>query len=271
MATVKMTRGRQKVNMVKMTNDSNLQVTFSKRRKGLFKKASELCTRTGSELAVVVFSPGSKVYSFGSPSVDQVLEKYETKAPHFIAPQGSTDEAHQANSSTNMVKLNEELSALEDHMDAMKKTSNKLAQMASANHNSYWWHAPIEELSVEQLEHLKLAYEELHRGVQIQAQKGLSLNVNLFPNFNIPVPSHPNNAFLGYESQPLLPPPNIHYPTMHSGSNFADGATFAANQGPPGYGDANLAFPFDDPNVQGPSGSRAAFPFDDPNAPGWWP
>ncbi|CAI9109199.1 OLC1v1008974C1 [Oldenlandia corymbosa var. corymbosa] len=261
-----------------MTNESNLQVTFSKRRKGLFKKASELCTRTGSELAVVVFSPGNKVYTFGSPSVDQVLEKYETKAPHFIAPQGSTNEPHQANSSTNTLRLTEELNPLEDHMDAIKKKSEKLTQMASANHNRYWWKAPIEELSVEQLEYLKLAYEKLDRRVHIQAQKGLPLNANLFTNFNIPGPSHPNNAFLGYESQPLLPPPNIHYPAMPSGSNYAgltlsndiisvnNGASFAANQGPPGYGATNL-----DPNAQVPSGSRAAFPFDDPSAPGWWP
>nr|GEV95430.1 agamous-like MADS-box protein AGL62 [Tanacetum cinerariifolium] len=34
------------------------QVTFSKRRKGLFKKASELCVLTGAKMAILVQSPG---------------------------------------------------------------------------------------------------------------------------------------------------------------------------------------------------------------------
>ncbi|KAJ0010209.1 hypothetical protein Pint_33607 [Pistacia integerrima] len=58
---VRKSKGRQKVEMVKMPNESNLQVTFSKRRSGLFKKASELCTLCGAEVALVVFSPGKKV------------------------------------------------------------------------------------------------------------------------------------------------------------------------------------------------------------------
>ncbi|KAL4318938.1 hypothetical protein GQ457_18G013720 [Hibiscus cannabinus] len=65
--------GRQKVEMVKMTNESHLLVTFSKRRAGLFKKASELSTLCVAEVVIVVFSPGKKVYTFGHPSVDAVF------------------------------------------------------------------------------------------------------------------------------------------------------------------------------------------------------
>lgn len=62
--------------MAKMENESNLQVTFSKRRSGLFKKASELNTLCGADIAVIVFSPGGKVYSFGHPSVELVLNRF---------------------------------------------------------------------------------------------------------------------------------------------------------------------------------------------------
>ena len=72
----RVSRGRQKVAMVKMENESNLQVTFSKRRSGLFKKASELCTLCGAQLAIVVFSPGRKVFSFGHPSVELVIDRF---------------------------------------------------------------------------------------------------------------------------------------------------------------------------------------------------
>ncbi|PHT64203.1 hypothetical protein T459_31873 [Capsicum annuum] len=67
----RLSKGRRKVEIVKMKNESNMQFTFSKHRAGLFKKASELCTLCGDEIAIVVFSPGkaNKVYSFGHPSV----------------------------------------------------------------------------------------------------------------------------------------------------------------------------------------------------------
>lgn len=66
--------GRRKVEMVKMTNESNLQVTFSKRRSGLFKKASELCTLCDVEIALIVFSPSGKVFSFGHPDINILLD-----------------------------------------------------------------------------------------------------------------------------------------------------------------------------------------------------
>ncbi|XP_021912038.1 agamous-like MADS-box protein AGL62 [Carica papaya] len=69
-------KGRQKVEMVKMNNESNLQVTFSKHRARLFKKASELSTLCGAEIAIIVFSPGQKVFSFGHPCVHTVLERF---------------------------------------------------------------------------------------------------------------------------------------------------------------------------------------------------
>ncbi|CAD5330129.1 unnamed protein product [Arabidopsis thaliana] len=59
-----------------MENESNLQVTFSKRRFGLFKKASELCTLSGAEILLIVFSPGGKVFSFGHPSVQELIHRF---------------------------------------------------------------------------------------------------------------------------------------------------------------------------------------------------
>ncbi|PHT29741.1 Agamous-like MADS-box protein AGL62 [Capsicum baccatum] len=71
-------KGRKRVDIVKMENESNLQVTFSKHRAGLFKKASELCTLCGAEIAIVVFSPGkaNKVYSFSHPSVELLVDRF---------------------------------------------------------------------------------------------------------------------------------------------------------------------------------------------------
>ncbi|KAL5075077.1 hypothetical protein RYX36_014061, partial [Vicia faba] len=53
-------RGRQKIKMKKMSNESNLQVTFSRLRSGLFKKSSEFCTQCDAQIALVVLSPSEK-------------------------------------------------------------------------------------------------------------------------------------------------------------------------------------------------------------------
>ncbi|XP_019465322.1 PREDICTED: myocyte-specific enhancer factor 2B-like [Lupinus angustifolius] len=62
-----------------IAKDSNLQVTFSKRRTGLFKKASELCTLCDAKVALVVFSPANKAFSFGDPSIDVAVDRYQMR------------------------------------------------------------------------------------------------------------------------------------------------------------------------------------------------
>ncbi|XP_051115809.1 agamous-like MADS-box protein AGL61 [Andrographis paniculata] len=68
--------GRRRIPMEKIEKKNNLQVTFSKRRAGLFKKASELCTLTGAEAGVVVFSPADNAHSFGHPNINSITEKF---------------------------------------------------------------------------------------------------------------------------------------------------------------------------------------------------
>lgn len=62
--TPKMGRGR--IEIKKIENVNSRQVTFSKRRNGLFKKASELSILCDAEVAVIVFSNTGKLYQFSS-------------------------------------------------------------------------------------------------------------------------------------------------------------------------------------------------------------
>ncbi|XP_047940961.1 MADS-box transcription factor 23-like [Salvia hispanica] len=64
----KKTLGRRKIPMRKIEKKSSLQVAFSKRRGGLFRKAAELSILCGAEIAILVQSPSQKLYAFGSPS-----------------------------------------------------------------------------------------------------------------------------------------------------------------------------------------------------------
>ncbi|KAG8075690.1 hypothetical protein GUJ93_ZPchr0006g45905 [Zizania palustris] len=63
---------RKKIEIKAIKNKEARQVCFSKRRPSVFKKASELHTLCGAEVAVVFVTRGGKAYSFGAPSVGSV-------------------------------------------------------------------------------------------------------------------------------------------------------------------------------------------------------
>ncbi|KAK9287038.1 hypothetical protein L1049_015446 [Liquidambar formosana] len=67
---------RQKIPIKKIVNMTARQVTFSKRRRGLFKKAQELTTLCDAEIALIVFSATGKLFDYSSSSMKQVLERH---------------------------------------------------------------------------------------------------------------------------------------------------------------------------------------------------
>uniref|UniRef100_A0A453BQ72 MADS-box domain-containing protein n=1 Tax=Aegilops tauschii subsp. strangulata TaxID=200361 RepID=A0A453BQ72_AEGTS len=60
--------GRGKVQLKRIENKINRQVTFSKRRNGLLKKAHEISVLCDAEVAVIVFSPKGKLYEYATDS-----------------------------------------------------------------------------------------------------------------------------------------------------------------------------------------------------------
>lgn len=60
----------------RIENKINRQVTFSKRRNGMLKKAYELSVLCDAEVALIIFSSRGKLSEFGSSTVSQTLEKY---------------------------------------------------------------------------------------------------------------------------------------------------------------------------------------------------
>ncbi|KAL8489515.1 hypothetical protein ACS0TY_024948 [Phlomoides rotata] len=58
--------GRGKIEIKKIENLNSRQVTFSKRRGGLLKKARELAVLCDAQVAVIIFSGTGKLYEFAS-------------------------------------------------------------------------------------------------------------------------------------------------------------------------------------------------------------
>nr|AGW25571.1 MADS-domain transcription factor DAL20 [Picea abies] len=69
--------GRGKIEIKRIENTTNRQVTFSKRRNGLLKKAYELSVLCDAEVAVVIFSSRGKLYEFANKSVNRTIERYK--------------------------------------------------------------------------------------------------------------------------------------------------------------------------------------------------
>ncbi|XP_061959797.1 agamous-like MADS-box protein AGL3 isoform X3 [Populus nigra] len=71
--------GRKKVELKRIENKSSRQVTFSKRRNGLIKKAHELSVLCDVQVALLTFSNGGKLYEFSSVgSIAKILERYKS-------------------------------------------------------------------------------------------------------------------------------------------------------------------------------------------------
>ncbi|XP_057853663.1 MADS-box transcription factor 23 [Cryptomeria japonica] len=69
---------RGKIQMKAIENQISRQVTFSKRRKGLFKKANELSVLCDAQVAAIVFSSTGKVFENASCSMKSIIERYST-------------------------------------------------------------------------------------------------------------------------------------------------------------------------------------------------
>lgn len=70
---------RGKIQIKKIENQTNRQVTYSKRRNGLFKKANELTVLCDAKVSIVMVSSTGKLHEFISPSITtkQLFDLYQ--------------------------------------------------------------------------------------------------------------------------------------------------------------------------------------------------
>ncbi|OWM79127.1 agamous-like MADS-box protein AGL62 [Punica granatum] len=222
----KTSKGRQKIQMVKMDNDSNLQVTFSKRRSGLFKKASELCTLCGADIAIIVFSPGDKAYSFGHPCVERVLERflngdnnYNPNSDQQIS--AGTLQFMEMQRNTTLRELNHQLGQLLAQLEVEKKRSEELKQMMRVTQVQSRCKGTIDDLSPSELEQLKASLEELKKNVSRQAERVLAQAANPPPFFGAAGPNvaGPSAAVIPYDM-------NNNIGVFNIGGGFSAGGGF---------------------------------------------
>ena len=150
--------GRQKIEMKKIEKKSSLEVTFSKRRTGLFKKAGELCVLCGAEATVIIFSPGQRAFVFGHPSVDTVINRFleREKDSRASVPGGEVLYGH----------------VQRQYLEALGRLEvKKENEEATSGDEGFWWDDPIESMGLNELEQFGRSLEELMKKGAIRLEE----------------------------------------------------------------------------------------------------
>ncbi|XP_041994183.1 agamous-like MADS-box protein AGL62 [Salvia splendens] len=152
----KTTQGRKKIEIKKIECLSSRQVTFSERRSGLFKKASELCVLSGAEITIIV-------HSLGHPSADAVVN------PYLGGGGGDSDAAE-----VDAREFNRHYSDVSKKVEAEKKRRDvieeeKRAEGCGGGGDMLWWDQDVEGVELDELERYAAALEDLQRNIELRA------------------------------------------------------------------------------------------------------
>ncbi|XP_062012868.1 agamous-like MADS-box protein MADS1 isoform X7 [Rosa rugosa] len=105
--------GRGKIEIKRIENTTNRQVTFCKRRNGLLKKAYELSVLCDAEVALIVFSNRGRLYEYSNNSVRETIERYK-KACADSSNNGSVSEATTQYYQQEAAKLRAQITTLQN-------------------------------------------------------------------------------------------------------------------------------------------------------------
>lgn len=169
----KQSLGRQKIEIKKIENKSSLEVTFTKRRHGLFNKACEIGVLTGAEAAVIAFSPGKKAFAFGYPSVDTVIERYlseNTKEGSALVINTSTRTSHDHRAVEESRREYEEALAKKEE-ETKRVEMLKEGGEVGFGWDRFWWDRSIEGMGLEELEQYVASMEELKKNVGMRVDE----------------------------------------------------------------------------------------------------
>ncbi|GKA76252.1 agamous-like MADS-box protein AGL62 [Tanacetum coccineum] len=129
----------KKIEIKKIEENNNRQVTFSKRHNGIFKKAAELCVLTGAKIAII--------------NVDVDVDMGQSALP--------INEFNQ-----HYAKVSHELELEKMRKDMIPKKSS----------SEFWFDEPIDRMDVAELEHYIFSLQELKRKVLTRADELMMIN-----------------------------------------------------------------------------------------------
>ncbi|GJV50768.1 agamous-like MADS-box protein AGL62 [Tanacetum coccineum] len=164
----KTSHGRKKIEIKKIEENNNRQVTFSKRRNGLFKKAAELCVLTGAKIAIIVNSPGGRVFAFGHPNVDALINTY-------IANEKNVDvDVDMGQSALPVNEFNQYYAEVSCELELEKRHKDMILKKSSSE---FWFDEPIDVMDVADVAASARTGNECAAGTKCFESGGEGLNV----------------------------------------------------------------------------------------------
>nr|ADD25196.1 AG [Nuphar advena] len=119
--------GRGKIEIKRIENTTNRQVTFCKRRSGLLKKAYELSVLCDAEVALVIFSSRGRLYEYSNNSVKATIDRYK-KACADSLNSGTVSEANAQYYQHEAHKLRQQISKIQQ--DNRKMLGEGISEMS---------------------------------------------------------------------------------------------------------------------------------------------
>nr|AQM52283.1 FYF1 [Monotropa hypopitys] len=109
---------RGKTQLKRIENTSSRQVTFSKRKSGLLKKAFELSVLCDAEVGLIIFSTSGKLYEFSSSNINKTIERYQRNAKNL--------ETRNKANQDNLQKMKEEVVSMSKKIEFLEVSKRKL-------------------------------------------------------------------------------------------------------------------------------------------------
>ncbi|XP_023643172.1 MADS-box protein AGL71 isoform X2 [Capsella rubella] len=106
---------RGKIEIKRIENVTSRQVTFSKRRSGLFKKAHELSVLCDAQVATIVFSQSGRLYEYSSSEMEKIIERYGKFSNDFSVAERPQVERYLQELKKEMDRMVKKIDLLEVH------------------------------------------------------------------------------------------------------------------------------------------------------------
>ncbi|KAL3325935.1 hypothetical protein AABB24_036912 [Solanum stoloniferum] len=144
---------RGKTEMRRIENATSRQVTFTKRRNGLLKKAFELSVLCDAQVGLIIFSPRDKLYEFSTSSMQELIERYQRHTKDIQCENPAMEQ-------NNMHNLKHDTSSLMKKIELLEKSKRKLLGES------------LESCSLEELQQME---HQLERSINIIRAKKMEV------------------------------------------------------------------------------------------------
>ncbi|XP_078156196.1 uncharacterized protein LOC144551958 isoform X2 [Carex rostrata] len=110
---------RGKTKTILIENSTDRQVTFSKRKSGVLKKARELAELCATEVVAIIYSERGKLSQYSSKSIQEIIQRYRSLKKENLNNNPAQEDILQ--------RLKEETENLSQKIETWQKTKSKLS------------------------------------------------------------------------------------------------------------------------------------------------